>query len=59
MGSRDVSVSRPAKANLPYQERVNVQAADGSRQPTEKEIAVGTAQGRAFWETVSRPSFSQ
>lgn len=33
-------------------------AADGSRQPTEKELELATRQGKAFYETVSKVSFS-
>jgi len=35
-----------------------MQAADGSRQPTAKELELATAQGKAFYETVAKVNFS-
>jgi NAD(P)H dehydrogenase (quinone) len=36
----------------------NTQGADGSRQPTEKELEMATRQGEAFAKTVSKVNFS-
>ncbi|KAF8477006.1 NADH-quinone oxidoreductase [Kalaharituber pfeilii] len=32
-------------------------AGDGSRQPTEKELALAEAQGKMFWDTISKVNF--
>lgn len=36
----------------------NEQNGDGSRQPTEKELEVAKAQGKAFYEAVAKVNFS-
>jgi NAD(P)H dehydrogenase (quinone) len=35
-----------------------LQGADGSRQPTELELSIAEAQGKAFYETVSKVTFA-
>ena len=35
-----------------------MQAADGSRQPTEKELELAREQGKAFYQTVSKVNFA-
>lgn len=37
---------------------MHLKGADGSRQPTEKELTLATEQGKAFFNTVNKVSFA-
>lgn len=57
-GTFSVSLSVRSNSSIEREVRANTsQNGDGSRQPSQKELEVATAQGKAFFEAVSKVSF--